>query len=282
MLNKLDDLLRIACRHAPELLDPVNWGVDPLSWCKSVVRDGSLYCPKCNGTREMAIKTASLWPEPVRHGALRPGAFTGLGSGPTGPSTAATTPAQLRKSLKYGLFEFKCVQCDVQFTALIYEGPRGLSLAVFPTCYGGLATPTTPEGVRFYLDQAQRAQSVGANSAAVAMYRAALEHLLFEQGYKRGTCGTKLEELRTAVEKGEGPVWASGIDGQSMKVLKDLGDGAIHPNDGNITRQASLDERVLAAIQATFARLLDVVYEKPHEERERLEVLKQARDELQT
>jgi hypothetical protein len=34
---------------------------------------------------------------------------------------------------------------------------------------------------------------VGANSAAVAMFRGALDHLLFEQGLKKGMCGQKLD-----------------------------------------------------------------------------------------
>ena len=57
---------------------------------------------------------------------------------------------------------------------------------VLPNRTGGLAMPNTPEGVAFYLDQAAKSHSVGANSAAIAMYRGALEHLLFQQGYKTG------------------------------------------------------------------------------------------------
>ena len=57
-----------------------------------------------------------------------------------------------------------CVQCDTSFTAVVYEGPDGRSLALLPSTYGGLTTPHTPPGVAYYLDQAQRSQSTGANS----------------------------------------------------------------------------------------------------------------------
>lgn len=190
------------------------------------------------------------------------------------------TPSTLSDELTYGLLVFQCVQCDTCFFALLYTGPEGLSLAVFPSCYGGLSTPHTPDGVRFFLNQAHRAQSVDARSAAVAMYRAALEHLLFEQGYKQGTCGRKLQQLEAAVEKRQAPKWALDINPQFLQALKKLGDGAIHPNDGDVTKQAALDKEALAAIQATFAMLLDVVYERPHEEQERLRVLQEAQSEL--
>jgi hypothetical protein len=81
---------------------------------------------------------------------------------------------------------FKCLQCGTESTALLFEGPNGYELAVFPKVHGGLSTPHTPQPVAYYLDQAKRAQSVGANSAAVAMYRSALEHLLYEQATRTG------------------------------------------------------------------------------------------------
>jgi hypothetical protein len=87
------------------------------------------------------------------------------------------------------VFLVRCRQCESGFTALIYGGANGPALALFPECEGGLTTPHTPPAVAYYLDQAARAQAVGARSAAVAMYRAALEHLLFDQGFKTGMCG---------------------------------------------------------------------------------------------
>ena len=96
------------------------------------------------------------------------------------------------------LVTMTCVQCDTLFTGLVYVGPDGKNLAVLPSTYGGLTTPHTPTGVAYYLDQAQRSRSVGANSAAVTMFRAAFDHLLFEQGFQKGMCGQKLAELEAS------------------------------------------------------------------------------------
>jgi len=266
MLDELNDVFQLLKTHWKELLYPGAWG-------KEVVREGRLYCSNCGADRRMAVTTILL-----SHGCYG-------GSKPdtvnqSFPIPCSQAPDHVFPQLKHGLLRFQCVECHKDSSALIYRGPQGLSLAVFPSCYGGLATPHTPDGVQFYLDQAHRAQSVDAKSAAVAMYRAALEHLLFEQGYTQGTCGKKLQQLEAAVEKKQAPKWALDINPQFLQALKKLGDGAIHPNDGDVTKQAALDKEALAAIQATFAMLLDVVYERPHEEQERLRVLQQAQSEL--
>jgi hypothetical protein len=111
---------------------------------------GSLHCPTCGDSRRVHMYI-----------------FLKLNNASADPPLLAT---------------LKCVQCDTIFTAVLYRSPEGVSLAVLPSTYGGLTTPHTPIGVAYYLDQAQRAKAVGAHSAAVAMFRGALEHLLFEQG----------------------------------------------------------------------------------------------------
>ncbi len=158
-----------------------------------VVRNaGALHCPTCGDSRRMhlwARLKINHWAEP--------------------PVLATLT----------------CVQCDTLFTAVLYKSPEGLGLAILPSTYGGLTTPNTPVGVAYYLDQAQRSQSVGANSAAVAMFRAALDHLLFEQGFKKGMCGQKLAELEAAVKANTAPKWAHELDAEFLTVMKKLGDG---------------------------------------------------------
>lgn len=111
-------------------------------------------------------------------------------------------------------------------------GQGGPELAVLQSCRGGLTTPQTPPAVAYYLDQAQRAQSVSARSAAVAMYRPALEHLLYEQGYKKGMLGTKLTDLEKDIAAGTAPKWAAELDTEFLALLKELGNASIHPNDG--------------------------------------------------
>lgn len=146
-----------------------------------------------------------------------------------------------------------------------------MELAALPESYGGLATPNTPPPVAYYLDQAHRARSVGARSAAAAMYRAALEQVLFEQGFTEGTLGHKINAL---LDDDEPPVWVSELDSEYLTVIKIIGDGAIHANDGDVEKQKEIDFAAVLAVDALFAEILDVIYERTHERRERLASLK--------
>ena len=188
--------------------------------------------------------------------------------------------ADAAKWLAPSLWSAACLQCSLIFTALIYAGPPGPTLALFPQSHGGLTTPNTPPSVAYYLDQAYRAQSVSAYSAAVSMYRAALEPLLFGQGLTSGTCGQKLAALETAIENGTPPTWARDLDIRYLRVLKDLGNSAIHPNDGDVLRQAVLDQELVTHVMATFVELLDQVYEAPIEKASRLKALEAKRDQV--
>lgn len=167
-----------------------------------------------------------------------------------------------------------CVQCDTLVTMLIYQGPEGQPrLAVLPSTSGGLTTPHTPEGVAYYLDQAQKAHAIGANSASVAMFRGALEHLLFEQGFKDGMCGKKLNDLEEGIAAKTAPKWAYELDIEFLKVMKQLGDGSIHPNDGDVKKQEVLDSSLIIKLRHTFQELLFLIYELPHKKAERLRAL---------
>ena len=225
---------------------------------------GDMYCPPCGGLRRMDI-TPIYWP--------------------LGRYTCANVYSiilqQGTEALVPSLFDFSCVQCETRFTAVIYRGAKGPALAVLPSCRGGLTTPHTPDGVAFYLDQAHKAQSIGANSAAVAMFRGALEHLLFDQGYKKGMAGQKITDLEKDTQAGKAPKWAMDLDPAFLKVLKDLGAGAIHPNDGNVENQVVLDNELLAQLKATFLEVLDGVYEAEGRRKERLAALQAAAATLQ-
>jgi hypothetical protein len=174
------------------------------------------------------------------------------------------------------LCSMSCVQCDTVFTAVVYPGASGPSLAILLSTYGGLTTPHTPSGVAYYLDQAQKAHSVGANSAAIAMFRGALEHLLYDQGFKTGMCGKKLLDLEAAITAGTAPKWAAELDTEFLSVMKQLGDGAIHPNDGDVTKQGLFDNALVFRVRHIFELLLFLIYEVPHKKAERLQALKTA------
>lgn len=133
---------------------------------------------------------------------------------------------------------------------------------------------TRPPVFAYYLDQAHKSRSVVANSAAISMYRGALEQLLFEQGYETGMLGQKIAKLLDDIRKGAAQKWAMELDTEFLDVVKALGDGSIHPNDGDVTKQATLDNELLARVNETFQMLLFLVYEAPHKKEEMLTALR--------
>jgi hypothetical protein len=105
------------------------------------------------------------------------------------------------------------------------------------------------------------------------MYRAALEHLLFEQGFKTGMLGAKMQELTTAIAAGTAPAWAQNLNAAYLTVIGKLGNAAIHAGDGDVNKQAALDRGLLTQLEITFTELLRVVYERQHEEAANLAAL---------
>ena len=108
------------------------------------------------------------------------------------------------------------------------------------------------------------------------MFRGALDHLLFEQGFKDGMCGKKLRDLEAAIDNKTAPKWAYELDTDFLRVMKELGDGSIHPNDGDVKKQAVLDSQLIAKVKHTFEMLLFLVYELPLQKQDRLAALKAA------
>lgn len=213
-----------------------------------------LYCPKCGEIRRMKIECVYA-PDTItssRHSEVMIDSLM-----------IAKNDIEIARALMPSVFYYQCVQCEMIFTAFIYEGPDGPALAVLPTKRGGLVTPHTPDGVAFYLDQADRAKAVGANSAAIAMFRGALEQLLFEQGYEKGLLKEKIDALITDRGENKAPAWASTLDDGFLTVIKDLGNTSIHPNGGDIKAQAEFDSELISGVMVTFSALLHVIYEAP-------------------
>ena len=214
-----------------------------------------LYCARCGGVRRRRIRRL-FWSADVRNGDFM--SFRG----------STETPA---------LFSLMCVQCHADAVAVVYMGPSGPELAILESTSGGVATPNTPPGVAYYLDQAHRAEGRAANSAATAMYRSATEMLLFQQGYENGMLNAKIDAL---LGDGDPPVWRDRIDPDYLRVLRDLGNAAIHPNDGDIVRQAVLDRKLLLEVRVVFQELLDVIYEEPAQRAARKALLESAAEEF--
>ena len=117
-------------------------------------------------------------------------------------------------------------------------------------------------GVAYYLDQAARAHSVGADTAAITMFRSAAEWLLEDQGFKKKMLGPKLQQLQDAVEANTVPRWKSEAH-KVLGVLKDLGNTATHTNSGDLSHQAHFDSEFYSHVHAAFEYLLEIVYEAP-------------------
>ena len=214
---------------------------------------GQMYCPSCGDKRRMAVYK--------RYSS---------GSAPGG------TGLRVFDGILPLLMTYLCVQCSATFNVLVHKEAGGVSLAIFPEGRGTLATPHTPKAVVYYLDQVQKCWSVGAFSAAISMYRVALDHLLYGEGFKKGMVGQKVEALEKAIGSGTAPDWSRNLNTRYLEVLNKLATYALHPNDGDVTPQLVFDQDLLVAVKATFQELLVRVYESPHQQQDRLTTLESA------
>lgn len=223
---------------------------------------GELYCPRCCDVRKMDI---SLLPTDIdgKRSNLLSSVFT----------ADSLIFKKIKSLLAPSLWIYKCTQCDTIFTVVFYQGVNDVEMAILPSCNGGVVSPNTPTSVAYYLDQAYRAKSVGANSACMAMYRGALDQLLHEQGYTKGMLGKKLGELEKDIENNNAPIWAKDLNPKYMSYLNKLGNGSIHSNDGDVEKQKELDNDLLVLVDGVFAMLLEKIYEQPKREENWLNAL---------
>jgi hypothetical protein len=206
-----------------------------------ITNANGMYCVRCGGTRRMVIRRIHWMGDADTERALFE---KSAGAKPGTP----------------GLFAVSCTQCQLRHDVLVHLGPDGPEIAVFSAERGGFSTPNTPPSVKYYLDQAHRSESVGATSAAVTMYRSALEMLLYDQGYTNGMLDQKIKDLSADTKA---PAWRDRIDSEYLDVMKKLGNKAVHPNDGDVEKQKVLDRSLLQQLRTVFEELLDQVYERP-------------------
>lgn len=235
--------------------------------------EGDMHCSKCGGSRRMDVQvsyTPVTWDyvnEALNVAAWAPGNGLDL-------SNPRAVGEVMGEHLAPSLFRYRCLQCSTTFAAVIYMGATGPDLAVLGTHPGGLTTPHTPPVVAYYLDQAQRARSVGANSAAVAMYRAALEALMFEQGFTPRMLGPKLAELKLRMKNGTAPKWADGLDTEFMDLIGRLGNASIHVDDPDPSKQSAIDQELLVTVNELIQLLLFTVYDAPIMGQNRMNLLR--------
>lgn len=218
--------------------------------------DSSMYCPKCGDERRMYVDLHYSPDYDFESNTLKS----------VVEKEEKLCVEEIKERLSLSLWTFKCKQCNTIFTVVFYQSPNGLQLAILPSCSGGVVTANTSTSVAYYLDQAYRAKSVGANSACIAMYRGALDQLMHQQGYKEGMLGAKLAKLEKDINSATAQKWAMDLDIKFLRCLNALGSGSIHPNDGDVEKQKELDNELIEIVDVVFGMLLDKIYEQPKRE----------------
>lgn len=180
------------------------------------------------------------------------------------------------------LIKLICKQCKAQQWLVIYKSSHGMDIAFLSEYITSIATKNTPYAVSFYLEQAHKAKNAGANSAAVTMYRAALEQLLYDKGYIEGMLGKKVGDLINDINSRQADPWTKGLNEDIFTIIKNLGNGAIHANGGDISRQAALDNKIINTLDIMFGKILYEAYEKEAIENTQLDELRLAVESLNT
>ncbi len=270
MLSEIDDFIAVLVANKSRL--PNFLSGDPLQTTEPF-EAGDIYCPGCGGPRRIR-----MWP-------ASPARFTSKLTNPhqlvpVGLVVDDRSVDAIAQQLAPAIVTGKCLQDDTLFTFVLFEGPAGYELAVFPNKRGGLATPNTPTDTAYYLDQAQRAESAGAVTAALAMYRSAVEAVMFDQGFTDRMLGPKITALEAAIQAGTAPTWARNLDSDFLRVLKDLGNTAIHVDGGNVQQQDTTIRALLPEVVITCGEILDLIYERTQRAQSRLAALKAAHASL--
>ena len=82
--------------------------------------------------------------------------------------------------------------------------------------------------------------------------------------------GNKIGKLQEKIVAGTAPDWASRLEIDFFRVLKDIADSTLHVDDGDVSNLMSLDLQLLAEAKVTVQHLLEIIYEEPERHRERL------------
>jgi hypothetical protein len=109
------------------------------------------------------------------------------------------------------------------------------------------------------------------------MLRPAVDVVLESQGYIRKQLGEKLEDLEKAIDAGTGAPWTNQYNHEFLVVLKKLANDALHTKADDVPALAERqDEELYRSAEISISQLLEVVYERPQKEQQRLEKLRDA------
>lgn len=172
-------------------------------------------------------------------------------------------------------FSAICMNCHHTVFISVFYVDGGPRLVIVDRDHSNSMNSNVPESVRYYLNQADKSYGVGANSAAVAMYRAALEQFLYSAGFEDGMLHNKITRFERAANESTSPKWMRDLDRDYLDIIKELGNSSIHPNRGDISAQDKFNEELLSNIQIVFSELIYKRFEEPSRELERKSLLKQ-------
>ena len=175
----------------------------------------------------------------------------------------------LRLSFERTIFSHICRQCGSETFVIRHniDGKETLSF-VYSTKLG-YSSSYVVDSVNYYMGQAFISKTAGAYSSSMAMYRAALECILFDQGFKNGNLFNKIKEF----EKNR-PDWSNELDNEFMDIIRELGNDSVHPNEGDIDIQKKFDEDSLGDVELTLIQLIEKAYVQPAMQKERLNHLR--------
>lgn len=246
-----------------------------------------IYCPKCGGTRKHKLNlefdacTSTGYFNEMSHTAILSESKKDCNAPTNYEEFKNFVYKNLVKTKRTILIIGRCLQCDNEVVITIYNENDEINMVKLYECGGSIATQHTPESVKYYLDEAYKCNTMGAYTGAVAMYRTALENLLYDKGYQKGMLKDKIKAFEKEKEENKAPRWADVVDEDILDKIRDLGNWAVHPNKGDITKQQHLqDEELIECLDDVFKYLLDEIYEKEIKKNSLLETLKKKKKVL--
>jgi hypothetical protein len=120
------------------------------------------------------------------------------------------------------VFKIRCAICRQESILIFFsEKEKYKVISIFPE--GDCADKKNiPPEVGYYITQAERSRSVGANSAALVMYRSAIEHILWQNGYDSSSgrlLGERIGKLKRDIENDLIPQWAKRIEMDYLDII---------------------------------------------------------------
>lgn len=174
-----------------------------------------------------------------------------------------------------------CLQCENKVSIMIYNDNGKTNMIKLFRTGCGASTSNTPNNIKYYLNEAYKCRTMGAYTGAVAMYRTALENLLYDKGYTKNNLSQKIRDFENDKKNNQLGRWADCIDGQILDKIRDLGNWAVHPNKGDISRQQHFkDEELILCLDDIFKYMLEDIYERDIKKNEILGKLKQKNNDL--